>query len=71
MTAVSRIEHVPAKKVSLWKIILGMGWVHSCPEISASVRINPDRHYTANFKYDTDKEAEKAYNDLVKAWKGE
>lgn len=71
VTAISWEEHVPAIKVSLWTFFLTFGWRCSSPKIPARVRINPDRHHTANFKYDTDKEAKKVYNDLVKAWEGE
>lgn len=71
VAAISWKEHVPAKKDPLWKYILGMGWVRSSPERQPRVRISPEKWYAIDFRYDTNKEAKKVYDDLVKAWKEE
>ncbi len=71
VTKISRKESVLAKKVPWWKFLLSFGWNCPSPAERSRVRISPEKWYAADYEYDTDKEAKKVYEDLVKAWKGE
>lgn len=69
MLAISWYEYVSAKKVSWWKFLLSLGWFCSSPEKRAHIKIRYRTNCAVLFDYDTDKDAKKVYNDLVKAWK--
>ncbi len=72
VTTISRVKHIPGDTdIRWWKYILTIGMYFPRHEVRPHVRIDPDRHYTIHYEYDTDKETKKVYDDLVKAWKGE
>lgn len=68
VTTISRVKHISRDTdIRWWKFVLTMGMYFPQYEVKPYIIIN----HSAHFKYDTDKEAKKVYEDLVKAWKGE
>lgn len=72
VTTILWVKHISGDTdIRWWKYVLTMGMYFPRQEARPYVRINPDRHCSVIFKYDTDKETKKVYDDLNKAWKGE